>query len=301
VASWGYSASKPGELVESVGNSQVPGTFGKKRMPELPEVETIVRGLREPLVGRQFTGLRVGWESLIARPPVEEFKRGLIGQRILGVKRRGKYLIFALSGGGGLIIHLRMTGRLTIQNPDDVLDKHDHLIFELDDGRELRFNNVRKLGRVYLVDDEDEVVGKLGPEPLDDDFTLADFAALLSARRGMIKTLLLNQRFMAGVGNIYADEALFAAYIHPERRADTLTAEEIECLYHAICRVLRQGIENRGTTLSAYRDAEGREGSNQEVLQVFRHAGQPCLRCGTPIERTVVGGRGTYFCPRCQK
>ena len=270
-------------------------------MPELPEVETIARGLREPLVGRQFTGVRVGWENLVARPSVEEFVWGLVGQRILGLKRRGKYLVFALSGGGSLIIHLRMTGRLSIKNSDDELDKHDHLIFELDDGRELRFNNVRKLGRVYLVDDEDEIVGKLGPEPLDDDFAPADFAALLSGRRGKIKPLLLNQRFMAGIGNIYADEALFAARIHPERKADTLTAGEIEHLYHAIRQVLAQGIQNRGTTFSNYRDAEGKEGSNQEHLRVFRRTGQPCPRCGTPIERTVVGGRGTYFCPRCQK
>jgi formamidopyrimidine-DNA glycosylase len=278
-------------------------------MPELPEVETIVRGLREPLVGRTFTGVRVGWENLVARPrpelaegpTVREFERGLVGHEILAVKRRGKYLVFALSGGGSLIIHLRMTGRLLIVNSTDKLDKHDHLIFELDDGRELRFNNVRKLGRVYLVDDEDEIVGKLGPEPLDDDFTPADFAALFSARRGKIKPLLLNQRFVAGIGNIYADEALFAARIHPERKADTLAADEIECLYCAIRRVLRQGIENCGTTLSAYRDAQGREGRNQEYLRVSRRAGQPCLHCGMPIERTVVGGRGTYFCPRCQE
>jgi len=269
-------------------------------MPELPEVETIARGLQELLIGRQFIGVRVGWENLVARPTVEEFKRGLVGQRILGVKRRGKYLVFTLSSGGSLIVHLRMTGRLLIKNADDELDKHDHLIFELDDARELRFNEVRKLGRVYLVDNEDEVVGDLGPEPLDDDFTSADFAALLSGRRGMIKPLLLKQQFMAGVGNIYADEALFAARIHPERRADTLTAEEAEGLYHALRQVLRQGIENRGTTLTAYRDAEGREGENQDYLRVFRRAGQPCPRCGTPIERTVVGGRGTYFCPKCQ-
>jgi formamidopyrimidine-DNA glycosylase len=269
-------------------------------MPELPEVETIVRGLRGRLVGRQFTGVRVGWANLIARPAVEEFKHRLVGQRILDVKRRGKYLVVALSGRQSLIVHLRMTGRLLIKNRGDELDKHDHLIFELDDGQELRFHEVRKLGRVYLVGDEDEVVGKLGPEPLDDDFAPADFAALLSGRRGMIKPLLLNQRFMAGVGNIYADEALFAARIHPERRADTLTPEEIECLYSAIRQVLCQGIENSGTTLSAYRDAEGREGRNQEYLQVSRNTGQPCPRCGTPIERTVVGGRGTYFCPKCQ-
>jgi formamidopyrimidine-DNA glycosylase len=270
-------------------------------MPELPEVETIARGLRGPLVGHKFTGVRIGWENLIARPAVEEFERGLVGQRTLGLKRRGKYLVFALSGGGSLIIHLRMTGRLLVKNQGDELDKHDHLIFELDDGRELRFNNVRKLGRVYLVDDEDEIVGRLGPEPLDDDFTPSDFVVLLSARRGKIKPLLLNQRFMAGIGNIYADEALFAARIHPQRKADTLTAEEIERLYHAIRQVLAQGIQNRGTTFSDYLDAEGREGRNQEYLQVFRHTGQPCPRYGMPIQRTVVGGRGTYFCPRCQK
>ena len=269
-------------------------------MPELPEVETIAQGLREPLVGRQFTGVRVGWENLVGRPAAEEFERGLVGQRILGVRRRGKYLVFALSGGESLIVHLRMTGRLLVKNSTDELDKHDHLIFELDNGRELRFNDVRKLGRVYLVDDEDEIVGKLGPEPLDDDFTPADFAALLSARRGMIKPLLLNQQFVAGIGNIYADEAFFAAHIHPERRANWLTTEEIERLYDAIRQVLRQGIENSGTTLSAYRDAEGREGRNQEYLEVSRRAGQPCPRCKTPIERKVVGGRGTYFCPKCQ-
>jgi len=269
-------------------------------MPELPEVETIARGLRGPLMGRQITGVHVGWENLVARPTVEEFKRRLVGQRILGVKRRGKYLVVALSSGQSLIVHLRMTGRLLIKNRGDELDKHDHLIFELDDGKELRFNEVRKLGRVYLVDDEDEILGELGPEPLGDDFTLADFAALLSGRRGMIKPLLLNQRFMAGIGNIYADEALFAARIHPERRTDTLTVEEIERLYRAIRQVLAQGIQNRGTTISDYLDAEGREGENQEYLEVFRRAGQPCPRCGTPIERTVVGGRGTYFCPKCQ-
>jgi formamidopyrimidine-DNA glycosylase len=270
-------------------------------MPELPEVETIVRGLRGHLVGCKIMGIRVGWENMVARPTAEEFKRGLVDQRILDVKRRGKYLIFALSGGGSLIFHLRMTGRLLIKDSGDEPDKHDHLIFELDDGRELRFNDVRKLGRVYLVDDEDEIVGKLGPEPLDEGFTSSDFAALLSGRRCMIKPLLLNQQFIAGIGNIYTDEALFAARIHPERRADTLAAEEIERLYGAIRRVLRQGIENRGTTFSAYRDAEGRKGRNQEYLRVFRRTDQPCPRCGTPIGRTVVGGRGTYLCPLCQK
>jgi len=270
-------------------------------MPELPEVETIVRGLRGHLVGRTIVGVRVGWENMVARPTAGEFKRRIVEQRILTVKRRGKYLICPLSGGESLIVHLRMTGRLLIRNCGDELDRHDHLIFELDNGRELRFNDVRKLGRVYLVDDEEEIVGRLGPEPLDDGFTSSDFAALLSGRRGKIKPLLLNQRFMAGIGNIYADEALFIARIHPQRRADTLTAEESERLYGAIRQVLWQGIENRGTTFGTYRDAEGRKGRNQEYLRVFRRRGQPCPYCGSSIERMMVGGRGTYFCPHCQK
>jgi len=268
-------------------------------MPELPEVETIARSLREHLVGRTITGVRSGWDNLIAKPMVDEFKRRLVGQRVLSVKRRGKYLVLSLSDQGSLIFHLRMTGRLLIKNCADELDKHDHLILELDKGQELRFNEVRKLGRVYLVDDESEVTGGLGPEPLG--LTLTDFAVLFSGKRGKIKPLLLNQRFIAGIGNIYADEALFVAHIHPERRVESLTPEEIERLYNAIRQVLRQGINNRGTTLATYRDAEGREGGNQDYLLVFRRTDQPCPQCGTPIKRTVVGGRGTYFCPRCQK
>ncbi len=344
--------------------------YNRIEMPELPEVETIVRGLRSPLIGRRFTGVRIGWGKIVATPAVvthplaldyhripcsqesermrqvthplalnyhripcpqesermrqvthplaldyhripcpqesermgqEEFERYLVGREVLDVKRRGKYIICHLSGGGALIFHLRMTGRLQVVSASQPLDRHDHLILSLDDGNELRFNNVRKLGRVYLVRDEDEVVGGLGPEPLDDGFTPTDFADLLSGRRGMIKPLLLNQSFIAGIGNIYANEALFVARIHPKRKADSLTGEEIERLYHAIREVLRQGIENRGTTLRHYRDARGREGRNQDLLQVYGRAGQPCPRCGTPIERTVVGGRGTFFCPKCQR
>ncbi|HIC93179.1 MAG TPA: DNA-formamidopyrimidine glycosylase, partial [Anaerolineae bacterium] len=166
-------------------------------MPELPEVETIARGLRGVLVGRTIVGVRVGWGNLIARPTVEEFKRRLVGRKILAVGRRGKYLIFSLSGGGSLIVHLRMTGRLLLKNAGDDPDKYDRLVFKLDDGRELRFNDMRKLGRAYLVEDEGEIVGRLGPEPLDDGFTSADFAALLSRRRGRIKALRYAGEFFA--------------------------------------------------------------------------------------------------------
>jgi len=271
-------------------------------MPELPEVETIVNGLRGPLIGRTFTGVRVGWENIVARPAVPEFQRRIRGQQILSIRRRGKYLIADLSGGDSLIIHLKMTGQLTVRPGDAPADKYGHIVFDLDNGRQLRFLDTRKFGRVYLVADEKEVVGSLGPEPLADDFTLSAFSALVRKRKGTLKPLLLNQQFIAGIGNIYADEALFVAGLHPQRKADTLTEEEIERLYQAIRQVLRQALADQGTTFDrAYRKVDGEEGEHQENLRVFRRKGQPCPRCGSTIERILVGGRGTHFCPRCQK
>jgi len=271
-------------------------------MPELPEVETIVNGLRRPLIGRTFTGVRVGWENIVARPAVLEFQRRTRGQQILGIRRRGKYLIFDLSGGDSLLIHLKMTGQLIVRPGDAPADKYGHTVFDLDDGRQLRFLDTRKFGRVYLVADENEVVGNLGPEPLADDFTLSEFSALIRKRRGALKPLLLNQQFIAGIGNIYADEALFVAGVHPQRKADTLTCGEIERLYQAMRQVLRQGLADEGTTFDgAYRKVDGGEGEHQENLRVFQRKGQPCPRCGSAIERIVVGGRGTHFCPCCQK
>jgi formamidopyrimidine-DNA glycosylase len=271
-------------------------------MPELPEVETIVNGLRGPLIGRTFTGVRVGWENIVAMPAVPEFQRRIRGQQILGIRRRGKYLIFDLSGGDRLLIHLKMTGQLTVRPDDAPADKYGHTVFDLDDGRQLRFLDTRKFGRVHLVADEDEVVGSLGPEPLAEDFTLSEFSALIRQRKGALKPLLLNQQFIAGIGNIYADEALFVAGIHPQRKADTLTGDEIERLYQAVRQVLRQALADQGTTFDgAYRKVDGGEGEHQENLRVFGRRGQPCPRCGGAIERIVVGGRGTHFCPCCQK
>jgi formamidopyrimidine-DNA glycosylase len=271
-------------------------------MPELPEVETIANGLRGPLIGRTFTGVLVGWENIVARPAVPEFQQRIRGRQILDIRRRGKYLIFDLSGGGSLLIHLKMTGQLVVRPGDVPPDKYGHTVFDLDDGRQLRFLDMRKFGRVYLVADEKEVVEDLGPEPLADDFTLSEFSALIGKRRGALKPLLLNQQFIAGIGNIYADEALFAAGIHPQRKADTLTDDEIERLYQAIRQVLRQALADQGTTFDGvYRKVDGGEGEHQENLRVFRRKGQPCPRCGRAIERIVVGGRGTHLCLRCQK
>lgn len=270
-------------------------------MPELPEVETIKNDLRPVLAGHTIVGATVDWDGCIDRPSVEELGRQIAGRRIEDVQRRGKFLILALSGGKALLVHLRMTGRLLVEKAAAPRQVHTRLSLALDNGYELRFVNMRKFGRVYLVDDPQEVLAGLGPEPLDEDFGTDDFCALCSSRRGMIKPLLLNQRFIAGLGNIYVDEALFQARLHPRRKANTLTKQELTQLRHSIRTVLRQAIEDGGTSLTDYRRPDGGEGTHQEQLLVFRRAEEPCPRCGTKIERIVVGGRGTFICPRCQE
>jgi formamidopyrimidine-DNA glycosylase len=201
-----------------------------------------------------------------------------------------------------LLIHLKMSGRLRVVQSDEPVDKHVHVVFELDNGMELRFQDVRKFGRVYLVDEVSEVTSRLGPEPLSDEFTLDLFRLLLERRSGRLKSLLLNQEFLAGLGNIYADEALFAARLHPLRKADTLTPEEQEDLYHAIRTVLERAIASRGTTLTdgGYTDIEGQKGAYQDRLAVYGQTGEPCPQCETPIQRIVLGGRSSHFCPHCQ-
>ncbi len=275
-------------------------------MPELPEVETVVRDLRRAgLVGREVQDITVRWPRTLDRPSEEEARTRLRGQRIEDVRRRGKFILLDLSSGEVLLIHLRMTGQLDIQpaqQPPD--DKHHHVLLHLDGDEQLRFRDTRKFGRVYLVEQEGEIVGALGPEPVDPSFTLEHFRERLAARRGVIKPLLLNQSFVAGLGNIYVDEALFRASIHPERTADTLTDAEIVALFEAMRVVLEEGIRNKGTTLGEastnYYSVAGRAGRNKENLLVFRRTGQPCPRCGTTIERIVVGQRSSHFCPRCQ-
>jgi formamidopyrimidine-DNA glycosylase len=271
-------------------------------MPELPEVETIVRGLQPDLQGRIILAAEVYWHRTVATSTVYTFKQRIAGQRVAAVGRRGKYITLQLSSGDWLLIHLKMTGHLQVMPADTPPDKHVRALFFLDDDLQLVFRDPRKFGRLYLTSEPETIVGDLGPEPLADDFTLEAFAALLRRRRGRLKPLLLNQRFIAGLGNIYADEALFAAGLHPQRTAGTPDDDEIAALYHAIRLVLRQGIENRGTTLSdrSYRDAAGEEGSNQAQLRVYGRTGQPCVRCGTPVRRIVLSGRSAHFCPRCQ-
>jgi len=265
-------------------------------MPELPEVETIVRRLRGPLVGRTFTDVHVGWERIV-QTPLEELVRRLPGQRIESIGRRGKYLVFRLSGEDSLIIHLKMTGDLQVCPAGGPLDRHAHTVFGLDDGHRLHFRDPRKFGRVYLTGDSSAVLGRLGPEPLDDALTEADFLALFGRRTGMIKPLLLNQEFIAGIGNIYADESLFQAGIRPQRRVATLSDDEKRRLYRAIRDVLSTAIASMGTSLA---DAAYRGGTYQERFLVYGRAGQPCVTCGRPIQRVRLGQRSAHFCDNCQ-
>jgi len=282
-------------------------------MPELPEVETVARGLRASLVGCTIVGVEVRWARSVIPPDPATFARRLIGQAVTGVGRRGKWIVIALSGGDTLLVHLRMTGQLVLgpgggygkppysdgEWPDE---RHVRVLFLLDDGRYLRFSDTRKFGRLWLVDDPAGVLGALGPEPLGDDFTAARFGEMLAHRRGRIKPLLLDQRFLAGLGNIYTDETLWRACIHPLRRADTLTHAEVWRLHRAIRSVLRAAIASGGTTLSdgAFQRTDGRSGEFASRLAVYGRVGQPCPRCGTAVERTRVSQRSTHFCPHCQ-
>ena len=270
-------------------------------MPELPEVETVVRGLRDPLAGRTITAAAYDWPNSLITPDGLLFTARIAGQPVRRVDRRGKYILIRLDPDT-LIVHLKMTGRLYVA-PDDAehnADRWVHFTFQLDNAHQLRFSDARKFGRVYLVPDPAAVVGDLGPEPLDDTFTLDAFRARIAGRSGRIKPLLLNQAFIAGIGNIYADEALHASRVHPRRAADSLGADEVAALYAAIRQVLRDGIAREGASVNWYRKPDGTKGTAQNDLHVYGRAGQPCLRCGTPIERIIVGQRGTHYCPACQ-
>lgn len=270
-------------------------------MPELPEVETVVRGLRPDVIGRTVTGIVVDWPREIHLLSVAELADRLSGQRIERLRRRGKYIIFDLTHDT-LLIHLKMSGRLYVSdaNAQQEDDRWMRVMFQLDNGQELRFSDARKFGRVYLVPSAEEVIGKLGPEPLEDDFTLESFKERITGRQTTIKPLLLNQEFIAGVGNIYADEALWRARIDPRRKANTLSDEEIARLYEAIRDSLQAGIDHQGTSFSWYRKPDGTKGSYQHHFIVYGRENKPCPECGTPISKVWLGQRGTHFCPSCQ-
>jgi formamidopyrimidine-DNA glycosylase len=277
-----------------------------REMPELPEVETVVRGLRAVrLEGTAIVSVRVRWPPLTGDVPVALFARRLRGRRIERLSRRAKYIVARLSGGWTLLIHLRMTGRLFVRaRPAAAPGPHEHLAVRLDDGRELVYADTRKFGRWTLTRAPGRILDAIGPEPLSRGLTAGRFHQRLLARRRAIKPLLLDQHFLAGLGNIYVDEALWEARLHPCRGADSLGADEAARLHAAIRRVLRRGIALRGTTLgnarTNFRGATGRPGRHQQALRVFRRTGQPCPRCGDAVRRMVVGQRGTHVCERCQ-
>jgi formamidopyrimidine-DNA glycosylase len=270
-------------------------------MPELPEVETTVRALRPNIVGQTIIDFYTNCPSHIKHSDIKTFRKQIKGSTIQSINRRGKYLVMALNDSLTLIIHLRMSGHLSVVNHSEPIHKHDRTFFYLQNGKDLRFRDQRKFGTVDLVHHTEEVLGRLGPEPLQNSFTSTVLWRQLKGRRRAIKPLLLDQHVIAGIGNIYADEALFYANIHPTRAADSLTVKEIEALHSAIQKVLTLGIEREGASIDTYIKPDSTRGEMQNALAVFRRNGEPCYVCHSDIQRIVLGGRSTHFCPHCQK
>ena len=273
-------------------------------MPELPEVETVRKGLERLVVGKTIQKVQVLWPKIIEQPETPIFEASLVGETIQSIGRRGKFLIFHLDHYE-LISHLRMEGKYQFTKENTPIDKHTHVLFFFEDGSQLRYNDVRKFGRMTIVEKGESAtyrgIMKLGPEPLPDSFLLADFAAGLKKSHKAIKPLLLDQRLVTGLGNIYVDEALWEAKIHPEQPANTLRPKEIEQLRLSIIDVLNRAIEAGGTTIRSYLNALGESGGFQVALHVYQQTGKPCIRCGTPIVKIKVAQRGTHYCPNCQR
>jgi formamidopyrimidine-DNA glycosylase len=273
-------------------------------MPELPEVETIARLLRPVAVGHRIAGVEVLWPRTVDRPPLSEFHEAIQGVTITDVTRRGKFIVVRMDSDWALLVHLRMSGRFVLRpprsEPSDL--EHTRAIIHLENGQSIDFIDPRKFGRFYLVRDSEEVLSGLGPEPLGPNMTAERFTLLLRERRGEIKRLLLNQQFVAGMGNIYASEILWQAGIHPQRRACDLTELEGRRLYQAMVSVLRGGIKHGGTSLEdrQYVYPNGDTGDHQEYLRVYDRAGEVCQRCGYEVQRIIQGQRSTYYCPVCQ-
>lgn len=265
-------------------------------MPELPEVETIINNLRPALVGRVIVTADLLWERTLVEPAAERFAAQIAGQAILALTRRAKFIHIHLADFS-LLMHLRMSGDLWLKEAGYIAGKHDRLILALDNNTCLIFNDARKFGRVWLTQAPEKVFSRLGPEPLAPTFTLEEFAHRLHSRRRRLKPLLLDQSFLAGMGNIYTDEALHMARLHPQTLSSDVMPRQAAALFNAIRAVLQQGIVHNGASI----DWVYRGGQFQNHFRVYQRAGQPCPVCGTPIERTVVGQRGTYFCPLCQR
>lgn len=272
-------------------------------MPELPEVETIARKLGPDLVGKTIKSADLRWSLTLATPSPKKFKEQIQGQKIKEVTRRAKYFILHLSSlrqGSGqtfdLLIHLRMSGDLYIRNSTTQPEKHDRLVLKLSGNKSLIFNDTRKFGRVWLTANPEDVLGKLGPEPLSKDFTPQWLYPALHEKHRQLKPLLLDQKFLAGLGNIYTDEALHIAKLHPVAASDSVTIKQAEALHEAIRKVLQEGIRRNGASI----DWVYRGGEFQNYFRVYDREGKPCPVCGTKIQRLIVGQRGTHICPKCQ-
>jgi formamidopyrimidine-DNA glycosylase len=281
-------------------------------MPELPEVETVARDLRPRLVGATIVGARCSWARTLRTHDPIAFAEAVAGRTVLAVGRRAKQVVVDLSGDAALTIHLKMTGQLFVVPADAPEDPYVRLVLELADGREVRFRDIRKFGKVGLYG-RDPVTGELvsevggaavfaaiGPEPLADEFTVREFRRRLRRRKGRLKPLLLDQSFIAGVGNIYADESLWRSRLHPLRSASSLRPPDERRLYETMRAVLFEAIDRRGSSIDDYTAPDG-DGSMQERLDVYQRTGEPCRRCGRPVKRIVVGARSTHFCSWCQR
>ena len=273
-------------------------------MPELPEVETVRRVTEPQIAGRHVEAVRIVNAGVIAHPSAEEFCKALAGRTFTGMGRRGKFLVFSFAEGGRLVLHLRMTGQLLVTPADYPLEKHTHLIFRLSDGKEMRYADVRRFGRFwYLADGEEDCVtgmDKLGPEP-DDPRITAAYLAEQCGRKRPVKEMLLDQSVVAGIGNIYADEILFACRIHPKTPCCELTEKELQRLAEQIPQIIAFYVEKNRIPPEDYLRTGGKDYRNTPFLRVYGHAGEPCPVCGTALEKITVGGRGSVFCPVCQK
>ena len=272
-------------------------------MPELPEVETVRRGLEKLILGKKISSIEIRYSKMI-KTDLDEFRKEVPGQVVESMGRRGKYLLFYLSEKV-LISHLRMEGKY-FYYPDQVPErKHAHVFFKFEDGGTLVYEDVRKFGTMELLTpqllDDYFVFKKLGPEPREEDFDVQVFQAALAKSKKPIKSHLLDQTLVAGLGNMYVDEVLWRAQVHPKSPSQTLTSEEATAIHEQTIRVLEQAVDKGGSTIRSYTNAFGENGTMQELHQVYDKAGVACSRCGTIIEKIQLGGRGTHFCPRCQR
>lgn len=273
-------------------------------MPEMPEVEQVRKTLAPRITNKKITSVEVYLDRLVKHPSVENFVAGLTGKTILEVGRKGKYLVLKTAPNQKLIVHLRMTGALIAQDSGQEAPPYAKIKFTLTDDVTLWFTDIRTFGTLYLVTDNDAYIDgyeTLGPEPLSESFTVEYLTPLAKKARKPIKTFILDQKVIAGLGNIYADECLALSGINPLRYANTLSDEELVALCDAINAVIAQGIKNRGTTFRDYKDGEGNSGENQKYLLVYGRVGKPCTKCGEPLATAKVGGRGTVYCQHCQK